>query len=306
MKNMRKAEQRYCIYSNSYFHKTGAEERNKDHIIPLFLGGHDDFVVDAATDKNSRISNEIENKLSNDFFIKMSRNNLGSLGLGHRAKKDNKLVVPYLTGDVDGKNAQIIFDKASKKITAIDVRSESKNEIDDWQKITFSQVFKNSDSELFLRFAAKVALGTGYFLDKEYFVNNVVHNELRLIMNGLSKLSEEERKNIKTRCYLGRWFSPKKDTETEEYKLYSKICKSVQGSIVIIYPTTRSLCFHIGVVSEYIGMINVPAKTEKLLKKYKDGLGHVFMITKNGFKQGSLRSLLNYLSKESLQKESNF
>lgn len=60
-----------------------------------------------------------------------------------------------------------------------------------------------------------------------------------------------------------------------------------------------------GVVGEYIRMINVPAKTEKLLKKYKDGLGHVFMITKNGFKQGSLRSLLNYLSKE-LKKESNF
>ncbi len=300
---MKNVEQRYCIYSNSYFTKIGKEEDNKDHIIPLFLGGHDDFVVDAATDKNSHISNEIENKLANDFFIKMNRNNLGSLGLGHRARKDNKLVIPNLIGDADGKKAKIIFDKASKKINAIDVRSESKNEIDDWQKITFSQVFKNSDSELFLRFAAKVALGTGYFLDKEYFVNNVVHDELRLIMNGLSKLSEEERKNIKTRCCLGRWFSPKKDTETEEYKLYSKICKSVQGSIVIIYPTTQSLCFHIGVVSEYIGMINVTAKTEKLLKKYKDGLGHVFMITKNSFKQGSLVSLFNHLSKELSEKE---
>lgn len=296
-------KQCYCIYSNSYFEKTGKKKDNKDHIIPLFLGGHDDFVVDAATDKNSQISNEIENKLSNDFFIKMNRNNLESLGLGHRARRDDKLVIPNLIGDADGKKAKIIFDKASKKITAIDVISESKNEIDDWQKITFSQNYNNSDSELFLRFAAKVALGTGYFLDKEYFVNNVAHDELRLIMNGLSKLSEEERKNIKTRCYLGRWFSSKRDTETKEYKLYSEICKSVQGSIVIIYPTAQSLCFHIGVVSEYIGMINVPAKTEKMLEKYKDSLGHIFMITKNGFKQGSLASLFNHLSKELLEKE---
>jgi hypothetical protein len=300
---MKNIEQRYCIYSNSLFTKNGKEEDNKDHIIPLFLGGHDDFVVDAATDKNSRISNEIENKLANDFLIKMNRNNLGSLGLGHRAKKDNKLIIPSLTGDADGKKAKIIFDKASKKVSAIDVISESNTEIDDWKKISFSLNYKDSDFELFLRFAAKVALGSGYFLYKDYFVENTDHDELRLIMNGLSKLSEEERKNIKTRCYLGRWFSQKRDTEAKEYKLYSEICKSAQGSIVIIYPTKNSLCFHIGVVSEYIGMINVPAKTEKMLEKYKDSLGHIFMITKNGFKQGSLASLFNHLSKELSEKE---
>jgi len=293
---MKNIKQRYCIYSNSYFEKAGKERNDKDHIIPLSLGGNNNFVVDAEKNFNSKFSNEVEGKLANDFLIQMNRNYFGLRG---HAKKD---VMPERDGKIEGGGkVKIEFNKAAKKITIKDIRSKQK--VIDWGKLSFSLNYKDSYFELFLRFAAKVALGTGYFLYEDFFVKNVAHDELRLIMNGLSKLNEKERRKIKTRGYLGRWFSPKKDTETKEYKLYSEICKSVQGSVVIIYPTTKSLCFHIGIASEYVGMINVPAKTDMLLEKYKDGLGHVILITKNGFKQGSLKSIFNHLSAELLKKE---
>jgi len=289
MKNNEDPNYSYCIYSNSYFVKNGC---NKDHIIPLALGGHDDFAVASETNFNSRFSNEVEDKLAKDFLIQMNRNELKLFG--HRKKS----VLPSKIGNTeDGKKVRIEFDKALKKITVVDIKSVNKDVIENWEKINFSLNFDLKDFELHLRLAAKVALGAGYFLFGDQFIQNVDHNELRLIMNGLSKLSEEERKKIKTRCYLGRWFSSKEDRAEKEYKLYSEICKSVQGSIVIIVPTTHSLCFHIGVASEYIGMINVPARADQFLEKYKNGMGHVLMIAKGVFKHGYLKSLFEHLFK---------
>jgi hypothetical protein len=275
----------YCIYSNSFFLK---EDMNEDHIIPLSLGGHNDFIVDSKISFNSEFSSDVEGRLANDFLIGMNRNKLNLLG------HSKKPILPYEVGNIEnGKKVKIEFDKASKKVTVRDIRSNE--EIPDWKKFSHSLNFKNLDFELFSRFAAKVALGSGYFLYKDLFVQNADCEELRLIMSGLSKLGDEEQRQIKTRGYFGRWFSSEEDRATKEYKIYSEICKSVQGSIVIIVPTTRSLLFHIGIASEYVGMINVPAKTDEFVKKYENNTGHVLMIAQGVFKQGSLKSLFKHL-----------
>jgi hypothetical protein len=165
MKNNEDPNYSYCIYSDSYFVKKG---RNKDHIISLALGGHDDFSVASETNFNSRFSNEVEDKLAKDFLIQMNRNKLKLFG--HRKES----VLPSKIGNTEGgKKVRIEFDKASKKVTVVDIKSVNKDVIKDWGKLSFSLNFDLTDFELHLRLAAKIALGAGYFLFGDQFIQNV-------------------------------------------------------------------------------------------------------------------------------------
>jgi len=60
----------YCIYSNK-----DIEDKlcSKQHIIPLSLGGIDDFTISIARTFNSKLGSKVEGALINEFAMKLKQ-----------------------------------------------------------------------------------------------------------------------------------------------------------------------------------------------------------------------------------------
>ena len=56
----------YCIYTDR---DVAEADGNQDHIIPLSLGGSDDFTVWADERFNSRMGSTVDGAIHKDFFI---------------------------------------------------------------------------------------------------------------------------------------------------------------------------------------------------------------------------------------------
>ena len=58
---------KYCIYSNKKICET---LMNPEHIIPLSLGGCDDFTILVDKAKNSEVNQKVDGVINNDFLMK--------------------------------------------------------------------------------------------------------------------------------------------------------------------------------------------------------------------------------------------
>ena len=75
----------YCIYSGK---EIDAQDTNIEHIIPLSLGGSNDFTINVSEKLNSYLGSKIDGKLTQDFLVNMDR--VHYAGKGH-SKKEAKL-----------------------------------------------------------------------------------------------------------------------------------------------------------------------------------------------------------------------
>jgi len=74
----------YCPYTDREISESDA---NREHIIPLSLGGLDGFEIPVCRDFNSKVGSKIDGALANDFLILMKRNELDVRGHSNKKPK---------------------------------------------------------------------------------------------------------------------------------------------------------------------------------------------------------------------------
>lgn len=143
------------------------------------------------------------------------------------------------------------------------------------EHLSGSQTIKMSDKiSLYTRprFLAKVALETGYFLFGEAFVENADCGALRKAIFcddlGTQKLD--------LRFYDS--LHPIEDKDKTDYELINYLIEQMGGSTVILGFAKDRFILSVGILGEYLGMINFSVDIEKFpIKDEYFRLGHVIL-----------------------------
>lgn len=172
----------FCIYSNS---DVADVELNDEHIFPLSLGGHEKFTIKVSKTANTLANRELDEKLKACPFLATNRKRWGAKG--HRGKTPSPPKVKITVGSDksvvfkfdDNDLLQLYSHKRLKFLTAEDIKTEG---------ATFSL---KQERSLRLKFTAKVALASGYFVYGNVFLENAKTEDLRALMNYRGKRHDE-------------------------------------------------------------------------------------------------------------------
>jgi hypothetical protein len=294
-------DSRYCIYSDL---DLPAAETNLDHVVPLALGGIDAFCIPAALKMNSELGTAIDGGMANDFFTLFARNRHRAKGHSrrtpHPVAKRSSLTSSGspIRVEHDTHNGLSIWDpKARRYLTEEELQG---------LEITSSVTI---DRSIRIRFAAKVALGSGYFVYGQQFRDNVDHKSLRVLMQNFSFGTGEALRDNPVRVLDP--FSDIKKEDRGMVQTLRALCEASLHSCVIFGFSSESIVVTVGVLGTFVGIVNVPAETDKFSRDGDHDLGHVVFLnrTEGRIVRTSLREavekLSEYLSdlRQSLPKE---
>lgn len=277
----------YCIYSNTILEDN---ETNEEHIFPLTLGGHDQFTIRVSKKANTRANKELDEKIKSCFFL--ARNRKINESKGHRNKQPSPPMIKIISGF--DKSIALKFDendylhfyshKKNKILTSDDIRSEN---------FSFSIKYERYAR---LRFAAKIALASGYFIYGDIFIKNVKTEELRAIMNCSGELHDDDDFNQLTTT---GWFWPEliNDSDKLNHRVFQAINDMFKVSFVALITCwlPDKVLIVVGVLGELTGVISCPANCEMFPKTADYDLGHVVVLKKEGIQRFSYRSCLQQL-----------
>lgn len=270
----------YCPYTDR---EISESEANREHIIPLSLGGLDGFEIPVCKDFNSKVGSKIDGALANDFLILMKRNELDVRG--HSNKKP-KAVAKKSTDTSTGKPVQVAFDRhEGLKIWCPITKRHLQGE----------RTFQSSvslDMDAGLKFVAKVALSAGYFVYGELFRRHVRHDEIRFIMNHDLRNSPSQVITISTR--VDDRFNQDENPDLEVFRM---LCgKLGNSSVVGLVPGPENIGIFVGVLGHYMGMLNVPANTESFPAEGEYDLGHVVCLQNGNIVRVSFRRAIERMA----------
>lgn len=260
----------FCIYTN----KT-TDDPSPEHIIPLSLGGHDDFTIDVDRKFNNDIGSKVDGKLANDFLILFDRDRAGAKGHSGKHPKptvrsatlDNGTPVQAIFGS-DGLG---IFDLKEKSMLS---KQESRGRTIECRNILI-------DIDIDLMFVAKVALAAGFYAYGDLFIEHVDTDEFRKIMNLDKKNLPKE---SEARVY-NRFHEPE-DTD-DFYHIIKMLTEMCDCSSVVIAPSADSFGVAVSVLGKFVGFISVPSDSSKLPNKDAYKYGHCIYIQNNQVKRCS-------------------
>ncbi len=262
----------YCIYADEDVTKS---ETNWEHIVPLSLGGHNAFGLQVHREANSRFGTGVDGGLANDFFIQFRRRAFDARGhsrtpVAPRARRSAFIEQP-------DRPLQVTF--ADEKIAVWDAKGARELQAEEvigkqlTSKITVSYVAP-------VRFLAKVALAAGYFSYGDLFRQHVAHEELRYIAGPAVEKDARRPAGFRTILHTPLaatgGVAPPKDIA-----LFKALCNWLAGSVVILIPTNETLAIVVGVLSEYLGTIEVPANTTVFPHDGDHDRGHVIFCSKS-------------------------
>ena len=264
----------YCPYTDSDISKATS---SPEHIIPMALGGVDGFEILVNSGFNSKIGSEIDGKLSNEFFWALSRTKFNARG--HSGKEPVATIKKASYGK-DKRPAHVHF-HSNHGIRVWDVRDREyksgKGEI---------SISASLNIDLPIRFTTKVALAAGYYVYGDLFRQHVDHRQLRDVMNidptkldrskSLAKLGLDHI-TLKIDTYL-----LKAPSDPDSQILWLRMfCSSISGSVVVVMPGQNCFGVAVGLLGQYLGMVNVPADTELFPNEGDYAWGHVLAIVDN-------------------------
>ena len=267
----------YCPYTDQELPES---ETSQEHIFPKSLGGSDEFVIPVNRDFNRKIGSEIDGQFANEFLMMIKRQEFDARG--HSGKKPEPLI-KKATDLETGRPLQVTMGRELKIWDVMEGKHTS----------PFDRKFQASFQfgvDLPLRFLAKVALATGYFVYGDLFRENVAHQELRLIMKGPLNLSQEENESIKTTVfnpYVGDLTEPQK----MDFEIQKLICEIIPGGSVIFKIGKNGIGIFGGVLSTYLGYLCVPAVTKNFPRDGIHDLGHTVVVTNGKVFRESNRKL---------------
>ena len=277
---MVKADTVYCPYTDRELPEA---KTNREHIIPLSLGGVDGFELPVSAAFNSDVGSELDGALANEFLFALRRTEYDARG--HSRKPPMATIRRSTYGD-DGRPAQVHFHKKE----GVKVWDAKDREFKGGEHTI--RVNTRLSIDLPVRFVAKVALSAGYLVYQGLFRNHVDHRQLRDVMRtdpakldlakgptalGLDHLT------LRVDNYLHA--AP---TDLDSHVLWLRMfCASVRGSVVVLITGRDSFGVGVGILGQYVGMVNVPAATTDFPKKGVHRWGHVLAIVDGQLKRCS-------------------
>lgn len=262
----------YCPYTDQDI----PEERvNVEHIIPLSLGGVDDFTIRVDPTFNSKAGSKLDGALSNEFLFSLLRTEYDARG--HSGKKPNAIIKKAHYGS-DKRPAQVYFHKKDG-LSLWDAKDREVKE-----GVSEFHISTQLDIDLPVRFTAKVALGAGYFTYGDMFRRHVDHRQLRDAMN-IDPVNLDPDKSLDEQG-LGHltfqaesYFDEVSQESSPSHYFVRSFCSNTNGSVVVLMPGPSFLGVAVGILGFFVGIIKVPANTATFPNQEEHFLGHVLEIS---------------------------
>jgi hypothetical protein len=252
----------YCIYSDK---EISSNEITKEHIIPLSLGGSDEFVISVDRESNARIGSKIDGALSNDFVMQFLRK---AHDLRGHSNKEVQVTLRSARLQPAGEKVRVIFHH--DHVEYYDVVNDRGLD---------SGVRRKFESTIFVdvmcgaRFTAKTLLAAGYYIYGELFRQYADHSSLRTYMNAAFEQPAAKTKNTNLRLYDP--CRPVAAAHVPTYEMMREICRWLKSSCVLIMLCQDSFIGTVGIMGELIASINVPAQAEMFPNSGDYTLGQV-------------------------------
>lgn len=268
----------YCPYTDR---ELRIEETSREHIIPLALGGIDGIEIPVCLKFNSTVGSEVDGALANDFLVMTKRDKYNVKG---HSGQEPVFVVKNSSDLCTGQPLQVsLGQREGLKIwSPVERRFLTENAP---SKVPLTI---NLDVDIALRFVAKVALSAGYFVYRDFFRNNVRHQEFRTIMN--HRPPEIGEGVYKMEALVDDRFST---DGSEQLQVFRTMCCAVKPySLIGLVPGPGRFAAFVGILGDYMGMISVPADTSNFPNKEMLHWGHVIVLGKRGPTSLSFRKAL--------------
>ncbi len=233
----------YCIYSGK---EITPEEATVEHIIPLSLGGNNQFTIYVEKKINSDVGSKIDGKFSQDFLIGLSQLPYDNRGHSKKTQEvrlrgvmDDRHPVTWTLSKQGGQ----IFDHITKQIV---------------QKNATIKVTSKIDLTIRLRFVCKVALATGFYLFGDDFVKCADCDSLRTGM--LCDDLKNQELDLRFHDYLHK--PEEKDAVQQET---TEMLLNHLGTSAVLFSFAKGRCIvFVAINGKYIGMVNFAADIDKL------------------------------------------
>jgi hypothetical protein len=270
----------YCIYLDG-----PSADLSKEHIIPMSLGGLDGFCIQADRQFNNAVGSKVDGAVANDFLMLFNRDKANAKG--HSGSQPQP--VARRATLIDGSPVQVTFSKNGLQIYDLKQRRYlGKGERRGGQvKIDGLTLDLNAD----IKFVAKVALAAGFYAYGDLFRTGVMHSEPRKIVNANSLT--DIRPDV--RLYT-RFQSDQELPDPGDFQMFKMIVQLSSCSCVLIIPGKDCFGVVVGVLGEFMGMINIPADTTGFPNEGDYDLGHCIFLQSGKVKRMSFRHVAMTLS----------
>ena len=258
----------YCPYTDREVPESAT---SSEHIIPLSLGGVNGFEIPVDAAFNSKAGNELDGALANEFFFALDRTKYDIRG--HSGKEPEATSRKASYGENE-RQAEVRLHR-KRGIRVWDVRDR------EYKKGVGSvRINASLNIDLHVRFTAKVALAAGYYVYGDLFRQYVDHRQLRDVMNidpakldlnkGATELGLD---HIAVR--IDHYLHEAPSDSDWKIRALRAFCSWVKGSVVVLIPGPNCLAVGVGLMSRYLALVNVPAKTESFPNRDCYAWGHV-------------------------------
>lgn len=269
----------YCIYLDGL-----SDDMSKEHIFPMSLGGLDSFCIQADRAFNSNVGSKVDGAIANDFIMLFKRDRAEAKG---HSSTHPEPVARRATLE-DGTPIQATFSKNGLRL--YDLKQKRVLDKREWSR-TIQVRDLRLDMDADVRFVAKVALAAGYYAYGELFKNCVEHSQARMIVN--AERLTDVRPNI--RLYT-RFQDSESLPDPSDYHLFKTAIELSGCSCVLMLPGKDCFGVIVGVLGEFMGMINIPANTAGFPNEGAYSLGHCIFLQEGQVKRMSFRHLCDKIS----------
>lgn len=271
----------YCIYLDGL-----SDDMSKEHIFPMSLGGLDSFCIQADRKFNNTVGSRVDGAIANDFLMLFKRDRAEAKGhsgihpepIARRATLEDGTPIQAIFS----KNGLRLYDLKQKRYLA---------KCEGTRTIKARDLKLDMDADI--RFVAKVALAAGYYAYDDFFKNGVQHSQARMIVTA-KRLNDV---NPSVRLYT-RFQDPKELPDPTDYHLFKAAIELSGCSCVLMLPGKNCFGVVVGVLGEFMGMINIPANTTGFPNEGSYSLGHCIFLQEGKVKRMSFRHLCNKLLEE--------
>lgn len=232
----------YCIYSGKFLDDA---DMSVEHIIPLSLGGCNDFTIMVGKKINNDLGSKIDGKFSNDFLIGLHQLRFNNKG---HSRKDKVVNVRGTANEHPitwsfSKDGSKVYDHIDQKYLAGRLQAEIKTKL---------------DMDIRWKFVCKVALATGFYLFGEDFEKCADCATLRKAM--LSENIKEE--NLDIRIYTNLLSVEEKDRDIQD--VTTMLFEHIGGSAIHFAYASDRIIASLAINGKYIGMVNFKADVDSL------------------------------------------
>lgn len=269
----------YFIYTNRDILEG---DGNWDHVIPLSLGGRNQFVVWSDKAANSRLGSAVDGAVHKDPLLAFALRNAGVTG--HRGKPVEPI---WRRTQIDGRPCQITWGKDN--VTAWDVRARRK--LDDSElggKPIDTHLTFNLHAGI--RLLAKVALGGGHYVYGVRFSKAVDCRPLRELALLDIEGARQEASLLNSGISVCDRFHPDAQSGGAAY-MNRLLCEHLHRSVFLAVPHGNAISFHVGIVGAYVGSLLVPAETADLPLDGDHDLGHAVILAPGEMERCSYREM---------------